>query len=127
MPSTSDYMLLPKEELKNIKMEKSTSSNGNEIANFHYNGVCIKGSCLINKDENGYKFVCVSNCLNNSNITPEIFRYSFSGRVKDLVDHILYGFEDVLYQRSFFGEHDYCIRYFDREYGEKIRQKSIEG
>ena len=71
------------------------------------------------------KYFEVDNELNQEEKT--CLRYSFSGRIKDLVDMIRNGSGDCIKSTNLLGRHDCLLYFIDREVGEELRQKSLEG
>ena len=76
-------------------------------------------------DDDYGKYFEVDNELNSEEKT--CLRYSFSGRIKDLVDMIKNGSGDCIKSTNLLGRHDYLLYFIDRECGEKLRQKSLKG
>lgn len=80
--------------------------------------------CVVQNDEYGEYFM-VPNCLNPVN---SIFASSFTRRIKDAVESIKNGDGDCIEATKFFGFQNMHVHYYlDREVGEKLRQKTIEG
>ena len=80
--------------------------------------------CVVQNDEYGEYFM-VPNCLNPVN---SIFASSFTRRIKDAVESIKNGDGDCIETTKFFGFQNMHVHYYlDREVGEKLRQKTIEG
>lgn len=76
--------------------------------------------------DNDYgKYFEVDNELNSEEKTS--LKYSFSGRIKDIVDMIRNGNGDCIKSTSLLGKHDYLLYFIDREIGENLRQKSLKG
>lgn len=82
---------------------------------------------LIHNDEKyGYgKFIYVDNKLNTDDEKP--FNKLFTGRIKDAVETIRNGDGDCIQIHETFVKTVNVIHFLDREIGEKLRQKSIEG
>lgn len=71
-------------------------------------------------DENGYEYIHIHN--------PYSKRGKFSDHIKDAITCIKEGRGDVLTQITIFSfPIDYVRKYIDREYGESLRARSIEG
>ncbi len=76
-------------------------------------------------DGDGHKYFKVDNELNKDCHT--MLAKSFSDRIKDAVDTIITGNGDVISVYNAIGEHINVFYYLDREYGESLRKKTIEG
>lgn len=75
---------------------------------------------IIQTDNNGREYYYPNNTHDNLGL--------FTGRIKDAVECIRNDFGDAIQQSHLFGfTMDHVVRYIDREYGESIRQQSIEG
>lgn len=80
--------------------------------------------CVVQNDEYGEYFM-VPNCLNPVN---SILASFFTRRIKDAVESIKNGDGDCIETTKFFGFQNMHVHYYlDREVGEKLRQKTIEG
>lgn len=79
----------------------------------------------IHTDEQYGKYFEVDNELNMDCKT--CLKYSFSGRIKDAIDTIKSGNGDCIKQINFFGRHDKVVYFIDREIGEELREKTLEG
>lgn len=76
--------------------------------------------CVIHTDENNREFYYPSNFKDKFKL--------FLNKPKDALDCIQNGFGDALTTSSFLGFNSlHVIRYIDREYGEKIREKTLDG
>ena len=74
---------------------------------------------VIHTDDDGREYYYPNNPHNNLGL--------FTGRIKDAIECIRNGFGDAIQQSHLLGFNmDYVVRYIDREYGESIRQQSIE-
>lgn len=88
-------------------------------------------SRIICVDENGKEYFSVPNIRTVSH-NPTLL---FSGHIKDAIDEIRYGIGDAITSSSLFQGMFKCTRtstirvchYLDREYGESLKKKSIEG
>lgn len=80
---------------------------------------------LIRNDEKYGKFIHVDNKLNTDDIEP--FNKSFTGRIKDAVETIRNGNGDCIQTNEMLVKTVDVVYFLDREIGEKLRQKSIEG
>ena len=90
-----------------------------KIAIYDENGKQID-CCVIHRDDNGREYYYPSNPHDKDGL--------FSDRPKDAIECIRNGFGDGLQQSHLFGMNlEHVVRYIDREYGEEIRQKTIEG
>lgn len=69
-------------------------------------------------------YFLVDNELNDKR-TP--FRSSFTGRIKDAVDTIKMGNGDCIKEYNLFGRHTYVVYFIDRNTGENLRQKFLNG
>ncbi len=85
----------------------SSTSNGGSI------------DYCVDRDDDGNLFHYIPNLRNTNG------RHTFSGRIKDAYDAIFEGEGDVV-KRNFFGGFG-VIRYVDREHGENLRGKFLEG
>ena len=75
---------------------------------------------VIKTDDNGREYYYPNNPHDNLGL--------FTGRIKDAIECIRNGFGDAIKQSHLLGFNiDHVVRYIDREYGESIRQQSIEG
>lgn len=90
-----------------------------KIAIYDENGKQID-CCVIHTDEEGREYYHPSNPREKFGL--------FSGRPKDAIECIRNGFGDGFQQSHLFGMTlEHVVRFLDREYGEDIRQKTIEG
>lgn len=90
-----------------------------KIAIYDDNGNQID-CCVIHTDDDGREYYYPSNPHDKDGL--------FSDRPKDAIECIRNGFGDGFQQSQFFGMTlEHVVRYIDREYGEEIRQKTIEG
>lgn len=80
---------------------------------------------LIHNDEKYGKFIYVDNKLNTDDEEP--FNRFFTGRIKDAVETIRNGDGDCIQVDKMLVKTVDVIHFLDREIGEKLRQKSIEG
>ena len=80
---------------------------------------------VIKNDEKYGKYFEVDNELNTD--CKSYLRFSYSGRVKDAVDMIKNGNGDCIQSSNFFGRCDKVIYFLNREIGEELRQKSLDG
>ena len=75
---------------------------------------------VIHKDDDGREYYYPSNPHDKNGL--------FSDKPKDAIECIRNGFGDGFQQSHLFGMTlEHVVRYIDREYGEEIRQKTIEG
>lgn len=90
-----------------------------KIAIYDNNGDQVD-CCVIQIDDNGREYYCPSNSHDKFGL--------FTGKPKDAIECIKNGFGDGLQQSKLFGfTMEHVIRFIDREYGEEIRRKTIEG
>lgn len=90
-----------------------------KIAIYNGNGKQID-CCTIHKDENGREYYYPSNLKDKFKL--------FMDKPKDAIECIQNNLGDVLSQSTFLGFSTlHVIRYIDRDYGEKIREKTLEG
>lgn len=75
-------------------------------------------------DDDGHKYFNVDNELNKD--CHNILATSFTNRIKDAIDTIIAGNGDCITSFNTIGEHIKVLYFLDREYGESIRQKTIE-
>ena len=76
--------------------------------------------CTIQKDDEGREYYCPSNPNDKDGL--------FLDKPKDAIECIKNGFGDAIRHSHLFGlVLENVVKYLDREYGEEIRQKSIEG
>lgn len=80
---------------------------------------------LIRNDEQYGKYFEVDNELNSDEKT--CIRFSFSGRIKDAIDMIRNGNGDCIKSYIMFGRFDKVVYFINREIGEKVRKKFLEG
>lgn len=89
-----------------------------KIAIYDNNGNQVD-CCVIQIDDNGREYYCPSNPHDKFGL--------FTDKPKDAIECIKNGFGDGLQQSKLFGfTMEHVIRFIDREYGEKIRLKTIE-
>lgn len=90
-----------------------------KIAVYDKNGNQID-CCVIQKDKDGREYYYPNN--------PHDKMGLFSGRPKDAIECIRKGLGDGFSQSHLFGMSlENVVRFIDREYGEEIRQKTLEG
>lgn len=78
------------------------------------------------KKYNNEKYIDVRNRLNTDDKQP--FNELFSGRIKDAIETIKNGDGDVIQVTSFFkNKMINVIHFLNREFGEEIREKSLDG
>ena len=76
--------------------------------------------CVIQTDDTGREYYCPSNPHDKFGL--------FTDKPKDAIECIRNGFGDGLQQSKLFGlTMEHVVRFIDREYGEEIRRKTIEG
>lgn len=80
---------------------------------------------LIHNDDKYGKFIYVDNKLNTDDEEP--FNRFFTGRIKDAVETIRNGDGDCIQANKMLVKTVHVIHFLDREIGEKLHQKSIEG
>jgi hypothetical protein len=79
----------------------------------------------VSTDKEGKKYFPIPNVyINNPENDP--FKMLFCGRIKDAITAIKEGHGDVLSIGGIFGACESVYRFVDREYGEELRQKTIE-
>ena len=90
-----------------------------KIAIYDNNGTQID-CCVIQIDNEGREYYYPSN--------PNDKYGLFTGKPKDAIECIRNGYGDAFIERNLLGfKAEHVIRFLDREYGEKIRQKTLEG
>lgn len=90
-----------------------------KIAIYDENGERID-CCVIQTDDNGREYYCPSNPHDKFGL--------FTNKPKDAIECIRNGFGDGLQQSKLFGfTTEHVVRFIDREYGEEIRCKTLEG
>lgn len=123
--------------MKEFRVAKCLSDDGKRIRK---HAIFKDGSRKkpIDEDEDGREYFEVDNWIDSD---PELIefnyysrmadkmRLTFSGRISDAVESIRKGYGDVICVRNLpFGVRIEKVLYFlDREYGENLRQKSLEG
>ena len=80
---------------------------------------------LIQVNEQYGKYFEVDNELNTECKTS--LRFGYSGRIKDAVEMIRNGNGDCISSMKFIGRIDKVLYFLDRQVGEELRQKSLEG
>lgn len=80
---------------------------------------------LIQNDEKYGKFIHVDNKLNTDDKKP--FNKLFTGRIKDAVETIRNGDGDCIQTNKMLVKTIRVVYFLDREVGERLRKKSIEG
>lgn len=110
--------------MKEFRIARCLDDNGKGISEY---AIFADGSRKkrIETDENYGKYFEVDNELNTDAKT--FLRFSFSGRIKDAIDTIKNGNGDCIKSFNFFGGHNSVLYFIDREVGEKLRQKSLDG
>ena len=123
--------------MKEFRVAKCLSDDGKRIRK---HAIFKDGSRKkpIHEDEDGREYFEVDNWIDSD---PELIefnyysrmvdkmRLTFSGRISDAVESIRRGYGDVICVKNLpFGIRTEKVLYFlDREYGENLRQKSLEG
>lgn len=79
---------------------------------------------IINEDKDGHKYFLVDNELNKADT---VFKKRFYTRIHDAVTTIRNGEGDCLKANNLFENIISVVYFLDRNYGEKMRRKSIEG
>lgn len=110
--------------MKEFRIARCLDNNGKGI---HEYAIFADGSRkkLIETDEKYGKYFEVDNELNTD--VKNSLRFSFSGRIKDAIDTIRNGNGDCIMSFNLFGRHDSVLYFIDREVGEELRQKSMDG
>lgn len=91
----------------------------NKIVVYNDSGVQID-CCVIHKKDDGKEYYYPSN--------PHDKLGLFTDKIKDAIECINDGYGDVVECERIFGfTMTHVVRFLDREYGEELRQKSIEG
>lgn len=81
---------------------------------------------IIKEDEEFGKYFNIDNELNTSTSSARL-RSLFSNRIKDAIDTIRNGNGDCIRCINFLGNHIYVLYFLDRNIGDKLRMKTIEG
>lgn len=90
-----------------------------KIAIYDENGKQVD-CCIIQTDDDGREYYCPLNPHDKFGL--------FTDKPKDAIECIRNGFGDGLQQSKLFGfTMEHVVRFIDREYGEEIRRKTIEG
>ena len=97
-------------------------------------------SLPIQKDNDGYEYISIDDWVNLdpdmedfNNIQKhgalyQISKFGFSGKPKDMIESIRRGFGDAIVQSMHIYAPIFEVRYYlDREYGDQLRLKTIEG
>ena len=94
---------------------------------------------LIETDDEGREYFSIPNWINND---PEMddfnycisikkymkyMKYCFAGKPKDMIESIRRGYGDVICCYQSFLRIDHVLYFLDRDYGESLRKKTIEG
>jgi DNA repair exonuclease SbcCD nuclease subunit len=80
----------------------------------------------VNTNKEGKEYFAIPNpYINNPENSP--IKQLFVGRIKDAITAIREGQGDVLNISGMFGPAESVYRFIDRQYGEELRQKTIEG
>lgn len=92
--------------------------------------------CIIETDDEGREYFDIQNWIQSEPEMDEFnyrdslrkyMKYSFSGKPADMIESIRRGYGDVISVMRLFGRIE-SVRYFlDRDYGESLRKKTIEG
>lgn len=89
---------------------------------------------VIETDDEGREYFSVPNWIRNDpemddfnycNSAKKYMKHSFSGKPKDMIESVRQGFGDVIFRNSFGTER--VLYFLDRDYGESLRKKTIEG
>lgn len=80
---------------------------------------------IIQTNDQYGKYFEVDNELNTE--CKSFLRFSYSGRIKDAVEMVRNGNGDCISSMEFIGGIDKVLYFLDRQVGEKLRQKSLEG
>lgn len=80
---------------------------------------------IIQTNDKYGKYFEVDNELNTD--CKSFLRFSYSGRIKDAVEMIRNGNGDCISSMKFVGRIDNVLYFLDRQIGEELRQKSLEG
>lgn len=90
-----------------------------KIAIYDENGKQVD-CCVIQTDDDGREYYCPSNPHDKFGL--------FADKPKDAIECIRNGLGDGFQQSKLFGfTMEHVVRFIDREYGEEIRRKTIEG
>ena len=97
-------------------------------------------SLAIQRDNDGYEYIAIDDWVNldpdmeefNSfqrhGVIADMRKLTFNGKPKDMIESIRRGFGDVIVQSKHVYAPIFEVRYYlDREYGNKLRLKTIEG
>lgn len=97
-------------------------------------------SLPIQKDNDGYEYISIDDWVNldpdmeefNSfqrhGVIADMRKLTFNSKPKDMIESIKRGFGDVIVSYNLMGgQFDYVRYYLNREYGDKLRSKTIEG
>lgn len=79
----------------------------------------------VSTDNDGHEFIYVPNLLRPEGDIVE--KYSFLHRVGDMVTHIRNGWGDAINVSHLIVRTEHLYWFLDREYGEELRKKSIQG
>ena len=94
---------------------------------------------LIETDDEGREYFSVPNWINNDPEMDEFnycisikkymkyMKYCFAGKPKDMIESIRRGYGDVICCYQSFLRIDHVLYFLDRDYGESLRKKTIEG
>lgn len=92
-------------------------------------GIFVDGAHLMTRDvstdNDGHEFIYVPNLLRPEGNIVE--KYSFLHRVGDMVTHIRNGWGDAINVSHLIVRTEHLYWFLDREYGEELRKKSIQG
>lgn len=99
---------------------------GAKAVRFHFDGNGKSRNIVypVNYDDNGMEYVFVPNHLNWKGF------FTFIGRIKDAVEQIRSGIGDCIQAKKYSFESPLAcdvIMYLDREYGNSVKKKFIEG
>lgn len=122
--------------MKEFRIAKCLCHAGTEYAEVKKCAIFKDGSRkgIIQTDQDGHEYFSVDNWI-QSNPEMDSFNYgaldfmklSFTNKPEDMIESIRKGYGDAITSYSFLGEHDDVVYFLDRDYGEKIREKTIEG
>lgn len=91
---------------------------------------------IIETDDEGREYFSIPNWINNDpemddfnycNSIKKYMKYSFSGKPKDMIESIRKRYGDVICCYQSFLRIDRVLYFLDRDYGESLRKKTIEG
>lgn len=122
--------------MKEFRVARCLDNNKNGIPVIRKYAIFKDGTPrrVIETDDEGGEYFSVPNWINNDpemddfnycNSIKKYMKHSFSGKPKDMIESVRKGYGDLIC-RDFLGL-ERVLYFLDRDYGESLRKKTIEG